>query len=94
MGAPDIRNRDDWAPAYRGQEEMIVTPGTPIVFPQPRTVRAFAAGIIVYRDSLGGEGRTSALAAGDDVVGPGDGLVLISEILAATTVTRIQTGRF
>ena len=94
MGAPDSRNRDDWAPAYRGQAQMVVTPGTPIEFPEPRTVRALTAGVIAYRDSLGGEDVTGALSPGDDIVGPGDGLVLISAILAATTVTRIQTGRF
>jgi len=91
MGAPDISKLDSPLIAYRGVKTVTVG-SEDITFDRPVTVRALAAGVIRYVDSLDEENVTGTLAAGGDVVGPGNGLVYVRTIRGATTVNSIQIG--
>lgn len=78
--------------AYRGIRRIPVA-NDDIDIDPPCTVRSLGAGKIVFTDSLGEKNETGALAAGDDVVGPGDQLVLISIIHGDSTVDSVELGR-
>lgn len=71
----------------------VVTVGTvDINFDPPRSVQAATAGDLTYVDSLGDEHTINGMAVGDNVAGPGGGLVLVSIIRGASTVTSVLTG--
>ena len=90
MPAPNINRSDDPWPYYRGKEQVTVG-ADDIDFASPVTVRALVAGDLAYEDALGNS-HTDTLAAGSDVVGPGDGLVGVRRILGATTITSVLVG--
>ena len=91
MPQPNINHLDSPLPAYRGLQRVTVG-SADIVFDYPVTCRAAAAGNLDVTDSLGSNFDFDGLSAGDDIVGPGDGLLLIRAIRGSSTVTSVIVG--
>ena len=71
----------------------VVTIGSAdITFDSPVTVRAASAGNLDITDSSGHTSDFDGLSAGDDIVGPGDGLVFVKTIRGTSTVTSAIVG--
>ena len=92
MARPDIDNSDAILNGYRGIRTVAVG-NDDIEFEFPVTVRVATTGNLTYVDALGGEHTLTGLAAGADVVGPGDGLVMVRIIRGSSSVTSVIVGQ-
>ena len=91
MPIPNIDNLDYPLPAYRGKRTVTVA-ADDITFDPPVTVQAASTGNLTYVDSAGNEQTESGLSAGDNIVGPGSGLVYVRTIRGSSTVTSVVIG--
>ena len=91
MGVPDIRKLDSPWPLFRGVRTITVG-NDDIDLEPPGAVRAVTSGNLDIIDSLGVRSDFDSMLVGDDIVGPGSGLVAVSRILGSSTVTSVQIG--
>ena len=91
MPAPNVELLDSVLHAYRGIQTVAVG-AQDVVFDAPVTVRAATTGNLIFEDALGRQHTLNGVAVGDDVVGPGGGLVLVRRILGASTVSSVLVG--
>ena len=96
MAAPDVDQLDSPLPAYRGTRTVAVgADAVEVEGHGPFTVRVNSAGVLHFVDATGHSDSRSGLSEGDDIVGPGDGLVYVRRILGSgdgTTVTSVMLG--
>ena len=91
MPAPNVALLDSILNGYRGIRTVAVA-AEDITFDEPVTVRAATAGSLVVVDMLGNQHTFNSLTAGQDLVGPGDGLLFVTEIKGASSVTSVIVG--
>lgn len=80
-------------PAFKGKN-VIAIGSADVAIEPPAAIQVATAGNLTYVTLRGDELTENTLAAGDDIVGPGGGLVLVREIKGTSTVTSVVAGYF
>ena len=93
MPVPDFSRFSDQLPAFRGIYTQAIATDD-VVFAAPVALQAISTGNLVVVCDSGHEYTATIGTAGDSLVGPGGGLVLVKTIKGSSTVTSVIVGVF